>query len=192
MILSGMDQHTDLLAALLLRLKAWDRSQVLAEARELRGALSRQVFNQIPAVSTLAALGVAAWVGSTFTTSPWRARFARWGFIKGGRNVVSSEMHHFLVYVLPVIVAAIVAYTVQRVLKRVREQQLQRNMAAVAQLEAGIQAQIAEKLAILEKAQEAGLISPAEFLTKKANLYATYGKVLPVAVKELLMSKLAN
>jgi hypothetical protein len=74
----------------------------------------------------------------------------------------------------------------------VREQQLQRNMAAVAQLEAGIQAQIAEKLAILEKAKEAGLISPAEFLTKKANLYATYGKVLPIAIKELLMSKLAN
>ena len=69
---------------------------------------------------------------------------------------------------------------------------MQRNIAAVSRLGSDIQALVNEKLAILEKAKEAGLLSPGEYLTKKANLYSTYSRILSVDIKELVMSKLGG
>src|SRR4030065_409514 len=116
--------------------KLWDRTRLLKEGKELSAFLARQAFNQIPGMSAVAALIVGWWVASTFTTSPIRAFMARWGLMKGGRNVVS------------------------------------------------------DRLAILEKAKEAELLSAGEYLTKKANLYNEYARIPSSQITDLLIGKL--
>ena len=185
-----MDRFIDSLIALLLQLKQLDRTKIVNEVKQLSHALVMQVFNQIPGVSGVAALMIGGWVASTFTTSPWKAMLARWGLVKGGTHLVSGQMYQFLSVVLPIIVAALTAYLVQKSLKTVRERQMERNIVRISHQGKDVQALVEEKLAILEKAKEAGLISSAEYLTKKANLYATYSQILPTQIKELLLSKI--
>ena len=165
---------------------------MIKEFRELSHSLIRQVFNQIPGISALAALIVGTWVASTFTTSPIKATLASWGLIKGGRHVVSSQMYQFLSVFLPILVAGIAAYLVQRALKMFRAQQMEKNIAKVAQLGEDVQALLQGKLMILEKAKEIGLVSTGEYLTKKANLYQTYSQILPTQIKEFLIKKLTG
>lgn len=175
-----------------LRGKPWDRAKVASEVRHLSGVLMRQVFSQIPGVSGVAALMVGGWVASTYTTSPWKAALAQWGLISGGRHLVSSGTYRFMSVVLPILVGAVTAYVVQKRLKAFRERQMERDIALVAGLGDGVQALVEQKLAILEQAREAGLLSPSEYLTKKANLYAAYSQIIPTRVKELLISKIAG
>jgi len=104
--------------------KLWDKTRLLKEGKEVAPFLARQAFNQIPGMSAVAALIVGWWVASTFTTSPFRAFMARWGLMKGGRHVVSGSTYRFLSIVLPILVAAVTAYAVSKILKVVREQQI--------------------------------------------------------------------
>jgi len=117
---------------------------------------------------------------------------ARWGLMKGGRHVVSGSTYRFLSIVLPILVAAVTAYAVSKILKVVREQQMQKNMIRVSQLGEEIQVLVNDRLAILEKAKEAGLLSEGEYLTKKANLYNVYARIPSSQITELLIGKLTN
>jgi len=172
--------------------KLWDRTRLLKEGKELSAFLARQSFNQIPGMSAVAALIVGWWVASTFTTSPFRAFMARWGLMKGGRHVVSGSTYRFLSIVLPILVAAVTAYAVSKILKVVREQQMQKNMIRVSLLGEEIQALVNDRLAILEKAKEVGLLSDGEYLTKKANLYNEYARIPSSQIKDLLIGKLTS
>lgn len=187
-----MDKAIDFIIEMLSRLKRWDRTRLRKEGKELSFYLARQAFNQIPGVSAIAALLVGGWVASTFTTSPFRATLARWGLMKGGTHVVSGHMYRFLSVVLPILVAAITAYAVNKILKHLREQQMQKNIGKVAQLGPDVQAVVNDKLVILEKAKEAGLLSAGEYLTKKANLYTTYSRIGSSQIKDLLIGKLSS
>ncbi len=190
--LYGVAKVVDLLIEALTRLKRMDRAALLKEAKELSYFLGRQVFNQIPGVSAVAALFVGGWVASTFTTSPIRATLARWHLMKGGTHVVSSHTYRFLSVVLPILVAAVTAYAVNKILKVVREQRLQKDIMRVSQLGEETRAQVDEKILLLEKAKEAGLLSPGEYLTKKANLYSTYSRAPSSQIRDLLIGKLST
>ena len=172
--------------------KLWDRARLLKEGKELSAFLARQAFNQIPGMSAVAALIVGWWVASTFTTSPFRAFMARWGLMKGGRHIVSGSTYRFLSIVLPILVAAVTAYAVNKILKIVREQQMRKNMIRVSQLGEEIQALVNDRLTILEKAKEAGLLSAGEYLTKRANLYNEYARNHSSRIQNLLIGKLTN
>jgi hypothetical protein len=189
---AGVDRMIDRLIEILLKLKKLDRTQILKELRELSYLVTRQVFNQIPSASALAACIVGVWVTSTFTASPWKALLSKWGLMKGGRHLVSSQMYQFLSVVLPILVAAVTAYLVQKMLKRAREQQMGKNIVRVSQLGKDVQTLVQEKLQILEKAKEAGLLSSSEYFAKKANVYATYSRTLPAQFNEFLISKLTT
>jgi len=172
--------------------KLWDRTRLIKEGKELSAFLARQAFNQIPGMSAVAALIVGGWVASTFTTSPVRAFLSRWGLLKGGRHVVSGGTYRLLSIVLPILAAAVTAYAVSKILKIVREQQMQQNMIKVSQLGEEVQALVNDRLAILEKAKEAGLLSAGEHLTKKANLYNEYARIPSSQITDLLIGKLAS
>ena len=172
--------------------KLRDRTRLLKEGKELSAFLARQAFNQIPGMSAVAALIVGWWVASTFTTSPVRAFMAKWGLMKGGRHVVSGSTYRFLSVVLPLLVAAVTAYAVSKILKVVREQQMQKNMIRISQLGEEIQTLVNDRLAILGKAKEAGLLSDGEYLTKKANLYNVHSRMPSSQIKELLIGKLTS
>jgi hypothetical protein len=88
--------------------------------------------------------------------------------------------------------AGATAYLVQKLLKIFRDGQMARNMAIVNSLGREVLDSLQEKLSILEKAREAGILSQGEYLTKKANLYQTYSRILPEKLKELLMNKLTG
>ena len=172
--------------------KLRDRTRLLKEGKELSAFLARQAFNQIPGVSAVAALIVGWWIASTFTTSPFRAFMARWGLMKGGRHVVSGGTYRFLSIVLPILVAGVTAYAVGKILKVVRERQMRKNMIRVSQLGEEIQALVNDRLAILQKAKDAGLLSEGEYLTKKANLYNVHSRMPSSQIKELLIGKLTS
>ena len=189
---NGTNRKIDRLLALPSKLQKLDMTQLRKELRELSYFVTRQVFNQIPSASALAACLVGVWVASTFTTSRWKAMAARWGILKGGRHVVSSEMYQFLSVVLPILVAAVTAYLVQKMLKRARERQMERNIARISQLRKDIQILVRDKLRILEEAKRAELLSSSEYFAKKANVYATYSRILPTELKDLLVTKLTS
>ena len=114
------------------------------------------------------------------------------GSHEGGRHVVSGSTYRFLSIVLPILVAAVTAYAVSKILKIVREQQMQKNMFRVSQLGEEIQALVNDRLAILEMAKEAGLLSDGEYLTKKANLYSEYARIPASQITDLLIGKLTS
>jgi hypothetical protein len=180
------------LIEILQDLEKMDKVRLTKELGELSRYLNQQIFNQIPGVSAIAGLLVGSWVASTFTTSPLRGFLASWGIIKGGSRVVSTTTYSFLSIALPILAAAITAYIVQKALKGYREKQLYKNKALVAQLENAIQSEIGEKLIILEKAKEIGLLSESEFHTKRANLYQTYARPFPFKFEEFLIKKLSS
>ncbi len=59
-------------------------------------------------------------------------------------------------------------------------------------MEKEVQHEIQEKLKILEKAKEAGLVSAGEYRTKEANLYQVYSRTYAFKFKEFLIKKLAS
>ncbi len=106
--------------------------------------------------------------------------------------MVSTTTYSLLSFSLPILAAAITAYIVQKAMIAYREKQLRRNMVWVAQLGKEVQAEIQEKLNILEKAKEAGLVSASEYSTKKSNLYQAYSRTFPFKLEEFLVQKLTN
>ncbi|MHB8483141.1 MAG: hypothetical protein ACYDBV_10510 [Nitrospiria bacterium] len=187
-----MDKLIDLTINILLRFKNWDKTKVIKESKEFFQHFLKQLYNQIPGVSAAAGLTAGGWIASTFTTSPLKATLASWGLMKGGRHVVSGSMYQFLSIFVPLLVAGITAYIVQKLLKMFRARQMERNMAIVEQMEPAVQNSLREKLTILEKAKEAGILSSGEYFTKKSNLYQTYSRILPKHLKELLINKLTG
>lgn len=186
-----MEKILDALIGLLQRMKRLDRRESQKEARDLAQHLLRQIFNQIPAVSGAAGLLAGGWVASTFTTSPWKAALARYGVVKGGKHVVSGLTYKFLSVGLPMLSVAVAGYLVQKALRRYRDVRMERDMRRVARSGAEIQEAVRERLGVLDKALELGLVSASEHRTKKADLYASCSRVLPPSVRQLIASKLA-
>ncbi len=186
-----MEKTIDWLVGALQRLKSMSASELKAELAEFRQHASRQVFSQIPGVSAFAAFSVGGWIASRYTTSPFKATLAQWGIIEGGRHVVSTPTYKLLSVGLPLVVGALTAYVVQKALKRVREQRLESDMAKVATLGVDVQRLVKDRMNILDKAKAADLLTASEYMTKKANLYAAYSRILPSKVHDLILSKLS-
>ncbi len=187
-----MNKLIKLLIRFLQELEKLDKAKIAQELREIFHYINKQVFSQIPGVSAVAGLVAGSWVASTFTTSRFKGFLASWGLIKGGTRVVSTTTYSFLSLALPILAAALTGYMVQKVMKTYREKQLKKNMFWVAQLGKEVQAEIQEKLNILERAKEAGLISASEFSTKKFNLYHGYSRNYPFKAGEFLIQKLTS
>ena len=187
-----MDKLIDTVINILVRFKSLDKTKMIKESKEFIQLFLKQLYNQIPGVSAAAGLIAGTWVASTFTTSPFKARLASWGLIKGARHVVSSSMYQFLSIFIPLLIAGMTAYAVQKLLKMFRTRQMARNRAIIEQMEPAVQSALKGKLDILEKAKEAGILSSGEYFTKKSNLYQTYSRILPEKLKDLLINKLAG
>ncbi len=187
-----MNKVIRILIEILQDLEQLDKAKVAKELGELFHYINKQVFGQIPGVSAIAGLLVGSWVASTFTTSRFKGFLASWGLIKGATRVVSTTTYSFLSISSPILAAALAAYIVQKALKAFRENQLKRNMAQVAQLGEEVQSALQEKVNILEKAKEAGLVSASEYGTKKANLYQAYSGTYPFKIQEFLIKKLTS
>ncbi|MDC4227335.1 MAG: hypothetical protein MPW15_24605 [Candidatus Manganitrophus sp.] len=187
-----MDKIAEIVTDIVRRVKRWDKKKRAQERKEVGRYLLKQLFNQIPGASAVAALLVGGWIASTFTTSPITATLASWGLMKGGTRVVSSGTYKFLSVFLPFFAAGTTAYSVQKLLKYFREREMERNILLVAQLSGEARAALQEKLDLLEKAREAGLLSESEYFTKKANLYQTYSRIVPEKIRELIINKLAG
>lgn len=186
-----MNRLIDSIVVLLPDLKKWDRARYLKELKEFFQILLKQIYNQIPGISAIAGLIAGGWIASTFTTSPFKATLASWGIIKGGRHVVSGLTYQLLSIVIPLLAAGLTAYFVQKLLKTFRTRRMEKNMAIVEESSLGIKEALRERLAILEKAKEMGILSQGEYFTKKANLYQTWSRILPEQFKELILNKLS-
>jgi hypothetical protein len=55
-----------------------------------------------------------------------------------------------------------------------------------------IQAPVNDRLVILRKAKEAGLVSDGEYLTINANLYSEYARISSSQIKDLRIGKLTS
>ncbi len=187
-----MNELMRLLIGILKNFQKLDKAKLAQEIQELFRYIHRELFRKIPGVSAIAGLLVGSWVASTFTTSRFKGFLASWGLIKGGTRVLSASTYSILSFSLPILAAAITAYIVQKSMTAYREKQLRKNMVCVAQLGKEIQAEIQEKLNILEKAKEAGLVSESEYSTKKSYLYQTYSKTFCFKFEEFLIHKLTN
>lgn len=186
-----MDRFIEYLIERLRRVQNMDRAALLKESKEILYFINRQAFRQIPSLSAIGGILVGAWISSTFTTSPLKGALASFGIIKGGRHVVSSTTYSVISVALPILSAAITAYAIQKGLKSYREKQLRRNMDLVKGLDKDLRARLEEKLAILEKARDAGLLTEGEFLTKRASLYQSYSRKLSSRIEEIVMDKLS-
>jgi len=187
-----MEKTIDYIITLMEKLKQVDREMLAKEAKEMSRFLVSQLYKQIPGVSGITAMMVGAWVASTFTTSPWRAALSRWGLMKGGKHYVSGWTYNILSVGLPILTAAATAYLVQKLLKQYREKQMERNIVKVSHMGKEVQSLVNERLAILEKAREADLLSLSEYHTKKAVMYASYSRILPEQVESLIVNKLSD
>lgn len=159
------------------------------ELKELLQFINRQVFNQIPSVSALAGILAGAWVMSTFTASPIKGTLAEWGFIQGGTHVVSSNTYKFLSVALPLLATGLTAYAVQKGLKAFREMQIELSEARAKTLPEEKRAGLQAKLAALETAREAGILTWNEYRTKMANIYQPFVKKPASKVEELIVNK---
>ncbi len=187
-----MNKPIDYIIELLQNMKNMDRIRLAQEFKEIAYHMNKQLFSQIPGVSAIVGILVGSWVASTFTNSPIKGYLSSWGLMKGGTHVVSTTTYRFLSVVLPIIVTAIAAYIVQKALKTYREMRLERNMAHVAQLGQEIQSELRDKMSILDKAKEAGLISEKEYQTKMANLYQAYSRNDHSGIEEIIIKKLES
>jgi hypothetical protein len=187
-----MNKLINYILEMLQKMKKMDRAKLTKEFIEIVYHMKKQLFNQIPGVSAIVGILVGSWVASTFTNSPIKGYLSSWGLMKGGTHVVSTTTYRFLSVFLPVIVTAITAYIVQKVLKTYREKQLEENMAHVAQLGQKVQSELSDKMSILDKAKEAGLISENEFRTKMANLYQAFSRNSHAGLKEIIIKKLES
>ena len=186
-----MDRFIRSLIEVLQRLEKMDKVALARETRELLYLINRQAFKQIPSLSAIGGILVGAWVSSTFTTSPVKGALASFGLIKGGRHVVSSATYAFLSVLLPILCAALTAYLIQKTLKHYRRKQLERNIEKAARLAPDVQARLKEKLSLLEKAKEAGIVSESEYHTKRAALYQSFSRKLPSKIEALVIDKLS-
>ena len=168
-----------------------DKASLARETRELFYYINRQAFKQIPSLSAIGGILVGAWVSSTFTTSPVKGALASFGLIKGGRHVVSSTTYALLSVLLPILSAAVSAYLIQKTLKHFRRKQLERNIEKAARLASELRTSLNDKLALLEKAKEAGIVSESEYHTKKAMLYQSFSRKLASKFEEFVMDKLS-
>jgi len=185
-----MNKLIDYLIELLQSMKNMDRVKLAKELKEIAYHVNRQLFSQIPGVSAIAGLLVGSWVASTFTNSPIKGYLSSWGLMKGGTHVVSTTAYRFLSVFLPILVTAITAYVVQKTLKTYREKQLARDMAHVAQLGQEVQSELSDKMRILDKAKEAGLITDNEYQIKIANLYQSYSRTYHSTIEAIIIKKL--
>ena len=192
LILLCMDTFIDHLIALLQDLKNMDKARLKQEFRELLYYINRQFFSQIPGISAIAGIVAGSWVASTFTTSPIKGLLSSWGILKGGTHVVSSTTYSFLAIFFPVIATAVVAYIVQKALKAYREKRLARDKEWVSRLEEETQAEIKNRLEILNKAKEAELLSEREFHTKLAALYQSYSRMSPSKFTLFVINKISD
>lgn len=188
---NDMDRFIRSLIEMLERLEQMDKEKLVKELGEFSFFIKKQVFSQIPSVSTIGGIVAGAWVSSTFTTSPIKAKLASWGLMKGGTHVVSSTTYRFLSIILPILTAALTVYLIQKILKTYREKQLQMHMEKVAGLGEEVQAEVRERLTLLERAKATELLSTAEYETKKANLFRTYSRTT-TKIEELVIGKLTN
>jgi hypothetical protein len=187
-----MDRVINFILDILIHFQKWDKTKTVKELKVFSQLLLKQIYNQIPGVSAAAGLVAGGWIASTFTTSPIKAQLASWGLIQGATHAVSGFTYRLMSIVIPLLAAGATAYLVQKLLKIFRDGQMARNMAIVNSLGREVLDSLQEKLSILEKAREAGILSQGEYLTKKANLYQTYSRILPEKLKELLMNKLTG
>ncbi len=186
-----MNKLIDYLIDFLLYLKTLDKAKFAQEMRELTYLIKKQSLSQIPNISAITGILIGSWVASTFTTSPVRGFLASWGIIKGGTRVVSSTTYKFLSVSLPIIAVAITAYAVQKALKIYRERELAKDTAVVAQLGPEVQSELLDRMNILGKAKEAGLISEGEYRTKKSVLYQSYARTSQSKIKDFIINKMA-
>ncbi len=185
-----MNKLIDYLIELLQNMKNMDKVKLAREFREIAYHTNKQLFSQIPGVSTIVGLLVGSWIASTFTNSPIKGFLSSWGLMKGGTHVVSTTTYRFLSVFLPIIATAITAYIVQKALKTYREKRLEKNMVQVAQLGQEAQSELRDKMSVLDKAKEAGLISESEYQTKIANLYQSYSRNYHSKIEEIIIKKL--
>ncbi len=185
-----MTKLIDYLIERLQNLKNMDRDKLAREIKEFAYHLHRQLFSQIPGVSAIAGLLVGSWVASTFTSSPIKGFLSSWGLMKGGTHVVSTTTYRFLSVFLPVVATAITAYIVQKAMKTYREKRLERNMALVEHLGQQVQSALRDKIVILDKAKEAGLVSENEYQTKIFTLYQSYCRTYHSSIEEIIIKKL--
>jgi len=177
---------------LLIRFQKWDKTKTAKELKIFSQLLLKQLYNQIPGASAATGLVAGGWVAATFTTSPIGAMLASWGLIPGATHAVSGLTYRLMSIIIPLFAAGATAYLAQKLLIIFRDRQMVRNMAIVNSLDRGVMGSLHKKLSILEDAREAGILSQGEYLTKKANLYQTYSRILPEKLKELLMNKLTG
>jgi hypothetical protein len=187
-----MDRVIHFILDILIGFQKWDKTKTVAEFKVFSQLLVKQLYNQIPGVSAAAGLAAGGWIASTFTTSPIKAQLASWGLISGATHAVSGLTYRLMSILIPLLAAGATAYLVQKLLKIFRDGQMKRNMALVSRMGQDVRDALQEKLSILEKAREAGILSQGEYLTKKANLVQTYSRLLPEKLKELLMNKLTG
>jgi hypothetical protein len=173
-------------------LKTMDRAKLAREFREIVYHTNKQLFGQIPGVSAVAGILVGSWVASTFTNSPLKGLLSSWGLMKGGTHVVSTTTYRLLSVALPILFTALTAYLVQKGLKRYRKTRLEENRAYVAQLGSEVQAELRDKISILDKAKETGLLSDNEYQAKLANLYQSYSRNNQSKIEEIIMNKLES
>jgi hypothetical protein len=185
-----MNKLIDYIIELLQNIKNMDKVKLARELKEIAYHTHKHLFSQIPGASAIAGLLVGSWIASTFTNSPIKGFLSSWGFMKGGTHVVSTTTYRFISVFLPITATVITAYLVQKVLKTYREQQLKRNMAHVEQLGQEVQSEIQDKMSILDKAKEAGLISDNEYHTKIATLYQSYSRDFHSKIEEIIIKKL--
>lgn len=190
--MTTMNKLIDYLIELLQNIKNMDRVKLAKELKEIAYHMNKQLFSQIPSVSAIVGILVGSWVASTFTNSPIKGYLSSWGLMKGGTHVVSTTTYRFLSVVLPILVTAITAYIVQKALRTYREKRLEENMAHVAQLGQKVQAELGDKMSILDKAKEAGLISENEYQTKMANLYQSCSRNYRSKIEAIIIKKLES
>lgn len=156
------------------KIKTIDRKRVAQEAKELALYINKQFFSQIPGVSALAGIGVGTWVAGTFTTSKFWGTLAQWGWTRGPSIVVSGNTYKFLSVFLPVLATAVTAYAVQKILSTYRRKRLESDMRKVNEMDDDTQDAVEDRLAVLDQAQELGLISKSEHYSKRCALYQKY------------------
>jgi hypothetical protein len=185
-----MDKSIDHIIERIRDIRNWDKVKIAAELNELAYYARRSLFSQIPSVSAVAGLLAGSWVSGTFTNSRTRGFLSSVGLAQGGTHVVSTTTYRFLSVALPVLAMALTAYVVQKVMRNYRGKQLERNMAYAALLKEEVQAELQAKMAILDQAKGAGLLSESEHRTKVANLYQLYIRNDRTRIEETIIRKI--
>jgi len=186
-----MDKVIDSIIDVLYKAKNLDRASLAKELKELAYHMNKQLFSQIPSVSAVAGILVGWWVAATFTNSPIKGVLSQLGFIKGGTHVVSNTTYKIISVLLPVLAMAVTAYVVQKAMKIYRANRQQKDMTIVAQLGRELQSEVRDKIGILDKARNVGLLSENEYRTKIANLYQSYSRNHS-KIEDILINKLEN